>query len=156
MKKIVMFLGYVFLGFILLSIVGVTSVYMLGQRLDRESHLYVDAAVEAIAANWDIRELRKRASPEFDSSLDYDEAESYFRDLRKLGNLVVYKGAVGESTITISARSLYEITADYTADVEVEAGTMQIQVALIKHGSQWQILDFRIDSEGFSERSDVI
>lgn len=156
MKKTVMFLGYVFLGFLLLNVVGAVSVYVLGQRLDRESHLYVDDAVQAVIANWDIRELQKRASPEFDSSLDYDEAEHYFKELRKLGKLVVYKGATGESTITISARHLYEITADYTADVEYETGTIQIQVTLVKHGNQWQILDFWINPEEFSERSDVI
>ena len=156
MKKTILLLGYVFLGLILLGIVGTASVYMLGQRLDRESHLYADAAVQAIVSDWDIRELQKRASPELDSSLDYDEAEQYFKELRQLGKLVVYKGATGESTITISARYLYEITADYTAEVEYETGSMQIQVTLIKHGKQWQILDFWVNPEEFSERSDVI
>ena len=156
MKKIIVLLGYVFLGFIILNVVGATSLYILGQRLDRESHLYVDAAVQAIVANWDVRELQKRVSPEFDSSLDYDETKHYFNELRKLGKLAVYKGATGESTITISARYLYEITAEYKAEVEYETGTIQIQVTLIKHGNQWQILDLWIDPEEFSERSDVI
>jgi hypothetical protein len=156
LKKTIMLLGYFFLGFIILNVVGAASVYVLGKRLDRESHLYVDAALQAITANWDVRELQKRASPELDSSLDYDEAEQYFKELRKLGSLVVYKGAVGESTITVSARYLYEITADYTAEVEYETGSMQIQVTLIKHGRQWRILDFRVDPEEFSERNDVV
>jgi len=155
MKKTIVLLGYLFLVFIILNVVGATSLYILGQRLDRESHLYADAAVQALTANWDIKELQKRASHEFDSSLDYEETEHYFKELRKLGKLVVYKGAAGESTIILSAKYLYEITAEYTAEVEYETGTIQMQVTLIKHGKHWQILDLWIDPEEFSERNDV-
>lgn len=111
--------------------------------------------MQAIASDWDVRELWKRANPEFDALLDYDETERYFSALRGRGEPVVYKSATGEATITLSARHAYEITAEYTAEVEYEAGSMQIQVTLIKHGKQWQILDLWIDPE-FSEKSNVI
>src|SRR5512140_1657544 len=118
-----MLLGYTFLAFIALGIIAAGSVYMLGKRFDRESLAYVNAAIPAIVSDWDVKELQKRASSEFDSAMDYDEVEQYFSELRGLGRMVVYKGAIGESTITISLRYLYEITADYTAVVDFEAGS---------------------------------
>jgi hypothetical protein len=151
-----MLLGYVFLGLIIASIIGAIGIRVLGKQFDRESRAFVDAAVPAIVSDWDVQELEKRASPEFDSSINYDDVEQYFSELRKLGRLVAYKGATGDSTITVSLRYWYEITADYTAIADFETGSAEFQVTLIRLNGQWQILDFRISPEEFSKRKDVI
>ncbi|MDA8423343.1 MAG: hypothetical protein M0Z89_08435 [Nitrospiraceae bacterium] len=155
MKKIIMLLGYVFLAVIVLAIAGAASVAIMGKRLDKESKGYVDAALPAIITEWDISELQKRASPEFDASVDYDDLEDYFESLRELGKLEEYQGSTGDSNITISPGG-YEITADYTATADFEKGSVELQVSLIKHNGSWQILDFRVNPEESTERKDVI
>ncbi len=155
MKKIIMLLGYVFLAVIVLVVAGAASVAIMGKRLDKESKIYVDAALPAIITEWDISELQERAGPEFDASVDYDELEDYFESLRQLGKLEEYQGSTGDSNITISL-SGYEITADYTATEDFEKGSVELQVSLIKHGNSWQILDFQVYPEESTERKDVI
>lgn len=155
MKKTIMILGYVFLA--LLVVIGVTiaSVAILGKKLDKESKAFVDAALPAIVTDWDVTELQKRASPELDESVDYDDVEEYFGSLQQLGKFQEYKGSTGDSNITISL-SGYEITADYTASADFETGSVDMQISLIRHNGQWQILDFKVSPQEFTERNDVI
>lgn len=155
MKKIIMILGYVFLAVIVLLIAGAASVAVIGKRLDKDSKAYVDAALPAIITEWDVSELQKRASPEYDDSVDYDDVEDYFTSLQQLGKLEEYKGSTGDSNITISL-SGYEITADYIANADFEKGSAEIQISLIKRDGSWQILDFKVNPEEFTERKDVI
>lgn len=156
MKKAIMVLGYVFLVLIVVLIVGYGTLTIIGHRLDRESKAFVDAAVPAIVSTWDVDEIEKRASPEFNDEVDYDGLEQDFDVLRQLGKLVEYKGSTGDSNITLSLQYGYEITADYTANADFEAGSANMQMSLIKHGGQWQILDLKINPEEFNERSDII
>lgn len=156
MKKLIMTLGYAFLALIVGVVAGFIALAIIGNRLDRESKAYVDAAIPAIVSTWDVNEIEKRASPEFNDDMDYDGLEQDFDTLRQLGKLVEYKGSSGESNITLSFQYGYEITADYTASADFEAGSTDIRISLIKHGGQWQILDFRVNPEEFTERPDVI
>lgn len=155
MKKTIMILGYVFLA--LLVVIGLTiaSVAILGKKLDKESKAFVDAALPAIVTDWDVTELQKRASPELNESVDYDDVEEYFASLQQLGKFQEYKGSTGDSNITISL-SGYEITADYTASADFETGSVDMQISLIRHNGQWQILDFKVSPQEFTERNDVI
>ncbi len=155
MKKTIMILGYVFLALIIVIAVTTASVALLGKKLDRESKAFVDAALPAIVADWDITELQKRASPEFSESVDYDDVEDYFGSLQQLGKFQEYKGSSGDSNITLSLGG-YEITADYTASADFEAGSVDMQISLIRHDGQWQILDFKVSPEEYTKRNDVI
>ena len=155
MKKTIMILGYVFLALLVVIAATIGSLAILGKKLDKESKVFVDAAVPAIVSEWDVTELQRRASPELDESVDYDDVEEYFASLKQLGKFQEYKGSSGDSNITISL-SVYEITADYTASADFEAGSVELQISLIRHGSQWQILDFKVSPEEFTQRNDVI
>ena len=156
MKKTIMVLGYIFVALIVVLIAGFISLTVIGNRLDKESKAFVDAAIPAIVSTWDVGEIEKRASPEFNDEMDYDSLEQDFGELQQLGKLVEYKGSSGESNITLSFQYGYEITADYTASADFEAGSTDIRISLIKQGGQWQILDFRINPQEFNERQDVI
>ena len=156
MKKVIMILGYIFLAIIVVLLVGFGSLTVIGNRLDKESKAFVDAAIPAIISTWDIREIEKRASPEFNDDVDHDGLEQDFGVLQQLGNLVMYKGSTGDAHITLSLHYGYEITADYTASADFEAGATTMQMSLIKHGGKWQILDFKITPEELSERTDII
>ena len=73
MKKIITLLGYTFLVILVLVAAASGGLWFAGNKLDKESKAYVDAAVPAIAGNWSVEELRKRASEEFSAAVDYDE-----------------------------------------------------------------------------------
>ena len=155
MKKAIMILGYVFLALLVVIAATSASLAIIGKKLDKESKAFVDAAIPAIISDWDITELQKRASPELDETADYDDVEEYFGSLQQLGKFQEYKGSIGDSNITISL-SGYEITADYTASADFEAGSVELQISLIRHNGLWQILDFKVSPEEFSQRNDVI
>ncbi len=155
MKKTVTILGYAFIVFIILMIAAVTGLVALGKKYDKESKAFVDTAVQAIATEWDIEELQKRASAEFNDEVDYESLAEDFITLQQLGKLVEYKGSTGDSNITLSL-SGYVITADYTATAEFEAGSAEMQVSLVRREGRWQILDFSVSPESFTERKDVI
>ncbi len=149
-------MGYIFLALIVVMIVVVGLLAFMGNRLDKESKAFVDAAVPAIVSDWDVDEVRKRASPEFQDMIDYDDLQEYFDSLKELGELSEYKGSTGDSNITISLQYGFEITADYVANADFETGSAGFEISLIKHGDQWQILDLRITPQPFTERKDII
>jgi hypothetical protein len=156
MKKMIMALGYIFLAIIVIMSIGIAMVAFLGKKLDKESKTFTDAAISAIVSEWDVGEIRKRASPEFDETVDYNDLGQYFDALQGLGMFEEYRGSKGEANIEISFRSGYEITADYIANADFEAGSVEIQLSLIKHGGKWQILDLSIRPEAHTEKKNVI
>lgn len=156
MKKAIMILGYAFLVLLVLLAVATATIAVFGKRLDTESKAFVDAALPAIVSDWDVRELQKRASPEFDDAVDYDELEDDFETLSQLGRLEEYKGSAGDSNIAISLQYGCEITADYTANADFEAGSAEMRISLIKHGGTWQILDLEINPQSPPAESDTI
>ena len=156
MKKVIMILGYIFLVLIVVLLSGFGSLTVIGNRLDKESKAFVDAAIPAIVSTWDVSEIVKRASPEFNDEVDYDGLEQDIGVLQQLGTLVEYKGSTGDAHISLSLLYGYEITADYTASADFEAGSTNMRMSLIKHGGQWQILDLKINPEEFNERRDII
>jgi hypothetical protein len=156
MKKVIMALGYLFLICVVLLIAAALIVVIQGKKLDRESRAYVDMAIPAIISNWDVKEVEKRASPEFNSGVDYDDLDELFNLMQNLGSLTEYHGSTGNANLTISFRHGYEITADYAANAEFEAGAVEVQMSLILHGGQWQILDLTIIPEEYRIRNDII
>jgi hypothetical protein len=154
-KNTIKVMGFTILVIIILLGAGTAVLAIIGTTLDKESKAYVDAAVPAIITEWDIAELVKRASPEFDEDADYEEIKQMFVMLQRLGKLEEYNGSAGDASITISF-SGYEISAEYTAIADFETASAEIQISLIKHGRRWQILGFRIRPVSFSERNDII
>jgi hypothetical protein len=118
--------------------------------LNDESHRYADTAITAIISSWDSKELESRTSPEFMSAMKDGNLETAFALWRKLGRLRGYKGCQGEVNDSAIVDKAKAIVAVYTADVEFEAGHAEIKATCIKHGSQWQILGFRVNSTAFS------
>jgi len=156
MKKTIMVLGYLFLVIIVVTAAGTALLVVLGKKLDKESKTFADAAIPAIVSEWDLSEIQKRASPEFNEVVDYNELGQYLDTLQDLGMFEEYKGSTGEANIGISFYNGYEITADYTANADFEAGSVEIQISLIKHGGRWQILDLSIKPETYAEKKNII
>jgi hypothetical protein len=156
MNKATRILGYGFLAFVAVAVASIAIIAFIGHRLDKESKAFVDAAIPAIVSDWDVKEIQKRASPEFDETADYDDLQYSFVMLRTLGDLTEYKGSKGEATIRMSVHDGIVITALYTANADFDAGSAEMQVSLIRHGGQWQILGFRVSPQFSPEEKNII
>ncbi len=127
-----------------------------GKSLDKESKAFVDTAVQAIVSGWDVEELQKRASDEFNNSVDDADLIRYFAILRKMGSLREYRGAMGESQITLSFLNGVAITAVYSASADCDEGAVDLQLTLIKQKGRWWILGIRITPRELADDNNTI
>jgi hypothetical protein len=142
------------IGVLLTSVAAILAA--VGHELDKESKSFVDAAVPAIVSEWDVAELQRRASPEFNATVDYADLAGNFALLRKLGTMREYKGSTGEARITISISDGVAITAVYAAFADFDEGTADMQLALTKQQGRWQIQGFRINPRDLADDTNTI
>jgi UDP-N-acetylmuramyl tripeptide synthase len=146
MKKFFIVLGSIFLAIVVLGAIGIAFVAVRGNALDKESKAYADAAVPAIITNWSEKELLDRASPEFKKAATQQQLDQMFRWFSSLGRSQKCEPAQGQAIMSATTQAGKTITAHYTAKATFDKGEAAIKLALIKHGDQWQILGFHVDS----------
>jgi hypothetical protein len=147
MKKVLIVLGSIFLALILLGALGIGSVAVRGNALDKESKAYADAAIPAIITTWLDKALLDRASHEFNQATTAVQVYHMFRWWESsLGRLQKCEPAQGQSLMSVTTQSGKTISAQYTAKAQFERGEATIRLILIKHGDQWQILRFDVSS----------
>lgn len=139
-------LGKIFVFILLLIAAGAGYAFWQGPILDTESKTYVDMAVPAIVSTWNKQELARRASPELIQSVKTDDVSGLLLQFsRRLGALSQYDGSQGDSHLGFTLKGLI-ITANYTAKARFQRGSAVIRISLIKHGEQWQVLGFHVES----------
>ena len=146
MKKFFIVLGSVFLAIIVLGAVGIAVVAIKGSALDKESKGYADSAVPAINSTWSEKALLDRASPEFKKAVTIDQLDRLFRWVGGLGQLQKCEPAEGQAVMSAITQTGKRISAQYTSKATFQKGEATIKLGLIKHGDQWQILSFHVDS----------
>ena len=142
MKKFFAVLGIIFLIIIVLGAIGFGYIAYRGNALDKESKAYADAAISAIVTTWSEKELLDRASPEFKQAVPQQQLDELFRRFAGLGHLQKCDPAQGQSNTRATTQAGIQVGAEYTADTTFDKGKALIDIALIKHGDQWQILGF--------------
>jgi uncharacterized RDD family membrane protein YckC/energy-coupling factor transporter ATP-binding protein EcfA2 len=127
---------------LLVSLPSLMMQPMMQQRiaLDKESKAYADSAIPAIVSTWSEKELLDRASPEFKQSTEQ------FRSFSSLGPLQKCEPAEGQTTMSFTEQGDRVISGQYTAKATFEKGEASIKLGLIKHGDQWQIQSFNVNS----------
>lgn len=147
MKKFLIVLGSIFLALIVLGALGIGFVAMRGNALDKESKAYADAAIPAIVTTWLEKALLDRASPEFNQATAAVQVYRMFRWWESsLGRLQKCEPAQGQSLMSVTTYGGKTISGHYTAKAQFERGEATIRLVLIKHGDQWQILRFDVNS----------
>jgi Na+-transporting methylmalonyl-CoA/oxaloacetate decarboxylase gamma subunit len=149
MKQLLIILGAIFLALIVLAAVCIGIGAVKGSALDKQSKAYVDSTVPVIVSTWDEHELLSRASPEFTQATDKDELDKLYTMFRRLGRLRQYQGSQGQSYMSLTTQNGKRTTAVYTAKASFDSGSAVIKVTLTKHGDQWQIEGFYVDSDVF-------
>jgi hypothetical protein len=152
MKKFLIVLGSIFLTIIVLGAIGIAFVAVRGSALDKESKAYADSAIPAVVTTWSEKELLDRASPEFKKAITLDQLDRLFRAFATLGHLQNCEPANGQALMSATTQNGKTISAQYTAKATFEKGEATIKLGLIKHGDQWQILGFHVDSPVFIPR----
>jgi hypothetical protein len=148
MRRLLVILGAIFGLIIIIAGAGIAYVAVNGNRLDKESLAYADDAIPAIAQHWDQDEITKRASPEFTQAISNDDLARVLSALRNnLGDFRKYEGAKGDANISLTTQNGKVITATYVAGVDFDKAPATVQLRLIKHGDQWQLLGFHVDSK---------
>jgi hypothetical protein len=69
-----------------------------------------------------------------------------------LGRLQNYEGSKGQARITVTPQAGKVVSASYMAKALFEHGEANIEIGLIKHGDQWQIVRFKVDSPALAPR----
>ena len=149
MKKFLLIMGAIFCGLIVLAIIGLVFTAIRGTRLDRESRSYADAALTAIVTDWNVDAFFARASPELLKLVSANDGDRLFHALHQLGHLKHREALKGQATIYTVIGQPRRTTAHYETAAEFDNGEGRIKIDLIKHGDQWQILGFHIDSPLF-------
>jgi hypothetical protein len=149
MKKFLIVLGSIFLAIVVLGAIGIAFFAVRGTALNKESKTYADSAIPAIVTTWSEKELLDRASPEFKKAVTIDQLDRLFRAFAMLGRLQKCEPAQGQSLMSATTKNGKRISGQYTAKATFEKGEATIKLGLIKHGDQWQILGFHVDSPVF-------
>ena len=152
MQKVVLVLGIVAVGIASLALAAYLGLVRPGMQLDTASRVYVDQSVHAIAASWDEKELRSRASEEFMKVTNEQQLSQLFRAFRKLGGLTEYKGAKGQAGIFVTPQAGKVVTGQYVAEADFQNGKAQILVSILRKGDEWKIAGFRVNSPLFLEQ----
>jgi hypothetical protein len=146
MKKFFAILGIIFLVIVVLGAIGIGFIAVRGNALDKESRTYADAAIPAVVSGWSEQELFTRASPEFKQAVTQEKLDQMFHWFTSLGRLQKCEPAQGQAGITVTPQTGKVISGQYTAKAKFEKGDATIKLVLIKHGDQWQIASFYVDS----------
>ena len=149
MKRTLIILGILF-ALVIVIVAGLIGFAAYnGTKLDASSKKYVNQAIPSIIASWSEAELLEQASPELKAIAPIDQIHQLFKKLSGLGKLKEYQGAKGSSFMAYTTKNGKRITAKYTANAIFENGTAEINIQLIDHGGQWQILSFHVNSPIF-------
>ena len=149
MKKFFVVLGVIFACLIVLGIILIPIAAHMRSKLDAESKVYVDRIVPLIVTSWDSKELLNNASPEFLKVAPADEIESMFKMFaEKLGGYKEFKDSKGGSFVNFTPQGKI-ITAAYITHVAFDRADATVRIRAIKHGENWQVLEFFVNSQAF-------
>jgi hypothetical protein len=129
-----------------LGAIGIAFVAVRGNALDKESKAYADTAIPAIVTGWSKKELIDRASPELNKAVTEQQLDQMFHWFTSLGRLQKCEPAQGQAIMSATSQTGKMISGQYAAKARFERGDATIKLDLIKHGDQWQILSFYVDS----------
>ncbi len=146
MRKFFYGLGILMACIVVIGGAGLFFLARDGMALDTESKAYVDKSVAAITDDWDAGALWQRGSPRFRQVTKQQDLRNFFDAAREaLGRLVASRGGTGQAMISI-VNATKVVTGNYTVHAQFEKGDADIQIGIVKDGSQWRIEGFHINS----------
>ena len=154
MRKFFFGLGIFSAIFVTVILIGIGYAVFLSENQDEEAKQYVDNSLIAITSNWDVNELRSRASQELLRSTKQGDLLSLFTKLATLGPLVEYQGSKREGWnffINIGTNEGNGFKATYVAHGKYYNGKAQIRCVIVKSGDVWKIIGFHVNPSALIE-----
>lgn len=156
MKKILVFLGGIFL-FLIVIVVGL-GIYM-GVQLgpaDEEARVYARNSILAISSEWDADEVFARASEELLATLDEGEVIQLMRQgARAVGDLTKLGEVECATNISTHTKTGKIVQSECTANAEHQRGSVDYTVNVMKRDESWSTTGFHFNvvemSEGATE-----
>jgi hypothetical protein len=133
--------------FVTVILIGIGYAVFFSAGQDEEAKRYVDSSLIAITSNWDVNELRSRASQELLRSTKQDDLVSLFTRFATLGPLVEYEGSKREGWklfINIGTNEGNGFKATYVAHGKYNNGKAEIHCVIVKLGDVWKIIGFHV------------
>jgi hypothetical protein len=152
MKKFLIGCGGVSLVLFVISVIAFAILAYRGTQLDKESSVYANAALKAIATDWSEKAMLDRASPEFKQATNIDQLDAYFRQYAKLGHLQSAEPMKGQAGISFLQGTGRRIHGQYSTKAQFENAEATVTFGLIKHGDKWQIASIHVDAPGYNPR----
>jgi hypothetical protein len=154
LRKFFFGLGILSAIFVSVILIGIAYAVFLSSSQDQEAKRYVDNSLIAITSNWDVNELRSRASQELLSSTKQDDVVSLFTRFATLGHLVEYQGSKREGWkffINIATKEGNGFKATYVAHSKYNNGKAEIRCVIVKSRDVWKIIGFHVNSATLTE-----
>jgi len=145
MRKFLYMLGALTLVILVVGAVGIGFAVYNGRALDVESKAFIDTAVPAIAAKWSKEALLERSTPELRQSVTPDQLDTLFAAFSRLGPLVEYKGAKGDTNMSYVSGVGSTVSATYVAMARFGNGDAVFRITLLKRNGRWLIHNFHVD-----------
>ncbi len=147
--RVLLIIVVIYCSYIALLFTGVIiESFKHGDRLDKESKVYIDRNVPVILSNWSKSELKSRADEAFLTTVSDKEIDDLLNySSSTYGKLISYSGSEGESGISAHVWNFIpNVTrrAEYTVKAQFEKGPANIRVMLINRDGKWFIIGFFI------------
>jgi len=144
MKTFLEWFGTLALAALIVAIGGFAGLAQAGGQLDGDSKAYAEAAVNAIAPNWNSAELVSRSAPEVAASPN--QVSAMFARFSRLGPDARLAGCTGQSNLRIMLSQPVSITAGYVCQLDLRSGPAQVNLTLRKDNDAWKIVEFQVNS----------
>jgi hypothetical protein len=120
-------------------------------EINKTGTAYAQQSMEAIAANWDVKELESRASPEFKAATSKEQmAQIVALGKDKLGKLVQLQPFIMQNfnANTESGKgTATQIT--FNSSGKFEMGEADLSFVLVRRDDKWSIMGFKMNSAQF-------
>lgn len=153
MTRLVRLSGNVLLALIVAGALYAGYIVVKTKRDNAEAAAYISAAVAAMAANWDVEELQKRAAPEWLSPADKAGLRTLFARLAALGKLKALDAPMGRVGNGAFPGTLINGTwAEYAVVGQFDAGPSEFRMVLKRVDDGWQVAAFRVRSDALAKK----
>lgn len=152
--KLLRAVGILLVATIVVGGLVVAGFLYLAHDVDRAAQAYVDRALPAIVASWNVEELVREGSREMLAHVPGHELAAMFTRLRQhLGPLRDYDGARGEVSVRVNfdeGRLARVVTGTYVARVMFARAPATIRISMIHRDDRWQIVTFHVESDALA------
>jgi hypothetical protein len=130
--------------FVIVAGAGISVVVYRVDTLDAQSKAFIDSAVPAITAKWDIAQLLDRGTPDMRDRTGPDDGKALAGMPANLGQFSEYLGATGKVNLLSLTGLTGSVSASYVAKASFQKGVVTFDFELVRRDGRWMIDQYHI------------